>query len=82
MKCIPLAACICVAFYVILMLLEASLHPAILPGAILGSIVLGILAAIFIWKSDHAKHLGEVILIWIMVLGFISYGLLCFGGII
>jgi len=82
MKSIPLAACISVAFYVILMLLEASLHPEILLGAILGSILLGILAAIFVWKSDHAKHLGEVILIWIMVLGFISYGLLCFGGII
>lgn len=82
MNYIPLAACISVAFYVVLMLLEASLHPAILPGAMIGAVLLGILAAAFVWKSDHAKHLGEVILIWIMVLGFIIYGLLRFGGLL
>ena len=82
MNYIPSVACISTAFYIILMLLEASLHPATLPGAMAGSILLGILAVIFVWKSDHAKHLGEVILIWIMVLGFIIYGLLRFGGLL
>lgn len=82
MNYIPLAAVIGSAFYVILMLLESSLHPVVLPGAILGAVLIGILAGMFVWKSDHTKHIGEMILIWVMILGFVIYRLLRFGGIL
>ncbi len=82
MNYIPLAAVIGSAFYVILMLIESSLHPAVLPGAILGAVLIGILAGMFVWKSDHTKHTGEMILVWVMIIGFVIYGLLRFGGIL
>ncbi len=82
MNYIPLSAVIGSAFYVILMLLESSLHPVVLPGAILGAVFIGILSGMFVWKSDHTKHTVEMILLWAMILGFVVYGLLRFGSIL
>ncbi len=79
---IPLAAVLGAAFYIILMLLEASLHPQILFGAALGSLVIGLLATVFIWQNEHTKHLGEMIILWVMIFCFVTYGLLCFGGVL
>ena len=79
---IPLAVVLSAAFYIILMLLEASLHPQILFGAALGSVVIGLLATVFIWQNEPKKHLGEIIVLWAMIFGFVIYGLLCFGGVL
>ncbi|WP_319379087.1 hypothetical protein [uncultured Methanocorpusculum sp.] len=82
MNYIPLTAVAGAAFYIILMLIELSLHPAVLPAALLGSILLAALATVFVWKSDHAKHTGEMVLIWVMIFCFIIYGLLRFWGVL
>ena len=82
MKYIPFAAAAGAGFYIILMLIESSLHPAALPGALLGSVLLGLLATLFFWKSDHAKHTGEMVLIWVMIFCFIIYRLLRFWGVV
>ena len=82
MNYIPLSVVIGSAFYVILMLLEVFFHPEILPGALLGAVLIGVLATIFIWKNDHTKHQVEMILVWMMIFGFVGYGLLCFGDIL
>lgn len=68
--------------YIVLMIIEGALHPAILPAAAVGSVILGFLATVFLWENEHAVHKGEVIILWAMVLLFAAYGLVFFflGG--
>ncbi|ABN06743.1 hypothetical protein Mlab_0569 [Methanocorpusculum labreanum Z] len=82
MNYIPLTAAAGAAFYIILMLIESALHPVVLPAALVGSLLLGALASLFVWKSDHAKHTGEMVLIWVMIFCFIIYGILRFWGVL
>lgn len=70
------------AFYIILMLWESAMHPEALLGAVIGSVLLAALASVFFVKSEHAVHVGEIVVLWAMVLSFVAYGLLCFGGIL
>lgn len=69
-------------FYIALMIVEGALHPAILPAAAIGAVILGFLATVFLWENDHAVHIGEIIVLWAMVLLFVAYGLVFFflGG--
>lgn len=69
-------------FYIVLMIIEGALHPAILPAAAVGAVILGLLATVFVWENEHTVHLGEVIILWTMVLLFVAYGLVFFflGG--
>ena len=69
-------------FYIVLMIIEGAVHPAILPAAAVGSVILGFLATVFLWENEHAVHKGEVIILWTMVLLFAAYGLVFFflGG--
>ena len=69
-------------FYIALMIVEGAMHPAILPAAAVGSVILGFLATVFLWENEHAVHKGEVIILWTMVLLFAAYGLVFFflGG--
>ncbi|HJJ52228.1 MAG TPA: hypothetical protein O0X55_03705 [Methanocorpusculum sp.] len=69
-------------FYIVLMIIEGAIHPAILPAAAVGSVILGFLATVFLWENEHAVHKGEVIILWTMVLLFVAYGLVFFflGG--
>ena len=69
-------------FYIVLMSIEGAVHPAILPAAAVGSVILGFLATVFLWENEHAVHKGEVIILWTMVLLFAAYGLVFFilGG--
>ena len=70
-------------FYIALMILEGALHPAILPAAAVGAVILGLLATVFIWENEHTVHIGEVIVLWTMILLFAAYGLVFFfiGGV-
>ena len=70
-------------FYIALMILEGALHPAILPAAAVGAVILGLLATVFIWENEHTVHVGEVIILWTMILLFAAYGLVFFfiGGV-
>jgi hypothetical protein len=79
---IPVIAVIGVVFYILLMLVEAALYPQMLLGAVLGSVFLGLLATVFVWTNENAKHVVEMVLIWVMIFGFVAYGFLCFGGVI
>ena len=69
-------------FYIALMIIEGAVHPAILPAAAVGSVILGFLATVFLWENEHSVHKGEVIILWTMVLLFAVYGLVFFflGG--
>ncbi|MBE6506461.1 MAG: hypothetical protein E7Z72_00850 [Methanocorpusculum parvum] len=69
-------------FYIALMVVEGAMHPAILPAAAVGAVLLGLLATVFIWENEHTVHLGEIIVLWAMVLLFVVYGLVFFfiGG--
>lgn len=69
-------------FYIALMIVEGALHPAILPAAAIGAVILGFLATVFLWENEHAVHKGEVIVLWTMVLLFVVYGVTFFflGG--
>ncbi len=82
MNYIPFTAAAGAGFYIILMLIESSLHSAVLPVALLGSLLLGLLATLFVWKSDHAKHTGEMVLVWVMIFCFVIYGLRHFWGVV
>jgi len=82
MKYIPFTAAAGAAFYIVLMLIESSLHPVVLPAALAGSLLLCALATLFVWKNDHAKHMGEMILVWVMIFFFVIYGLLRFLGVL
>jgi hypothetical protein len=82
MKYIPFTAAAGAAFYIILMLIESALHPVVLPAALVGSLLLGALATLFFWKNDHTKHVGEMVLVWVMIFCFIIYGLLRFWGVL
>jgi hypothetical protein len=70
-------------FYIALMILEGALHPAILPATAVGAVILGLLATVFIWENEHTVHVGEVIILWTMILLFAAYGLVFFfiGGV-
>ncbi|MDO5844558.1 MAG: hypothetical protein Q4Q53_05390 [Methanocorpusculum sp.] len=81
-RIIPKIVLIAAAFYIILMLWEGALHQEVLLGGVIGSVLLAVLASIFFIKSEHAVHVGEIIVLWAMVLAFVAYGLLCFGGIL
>ncbi|HJJ99066.1 MAG TPA: hypothetical protein O0X23_02490 [Methanocorpusculum sp.] len=71
-----------VAFYVFLMILEVIIHPAALAGAVAGAVLLGILASVFLSSHEHAVHIGEMILAWVMILLFVLYGVLRSFGVI
>ena len=71
-----------VVFYILLMIAEIISHPQILPGAVAGSILLGIAAGAFLYRNDHRLHSGEMILVWTMILLFVCYGILCMTGVI
>ncbi len=82
MNYIPFTAAAGVGFYIILMLIELSLHLSVLPAALVGSLLLAALATVFFWKNDHMKHTGEMVLIWVMIFCFVIYGLLRFWGVL
>lgn len=71
-----------VAFYILLMVAEIMTHPQILPGAVAGSVLLGVVAGAFLYRDDHNLHSGEMILVWAMILLFVCYGVLCMTGVI
>lgn len=73
---------VCSVLYIVLMLAESALHPEILFGAVVGSVLLAALSSVYFVKSEHAIHIGEVILLWIPVLLFVIYGALCAGGVL
>ncbi|MDR0439099.1 MAG: hypothetical protein LBH02_02635 [Methanocalculaceae archaeon] len=63
-----------VAFYILLMALEVINHPAVLTGAVIGTVLICAVANIFLTSREHAVHTGEMILIWVMILLFVFYG--------
>ena len=71
-----------VAFYILLMVLEVISHPAVLAGAVIGAVLFGILASVFLSSREHAVHTGEMVLVWVMILLFVLYGVLCWFGVI
>lgn len=71
-----------VAFYILLMVLEVISRPAVLAGAVIGAVLLGILASVFLSSREHAVHTGEMVLVWVMILLFVLYGVLCWFGVI
>lgn len=71
-----------VAFYILLMAFEIISHPAVLAAAVIGAVLLGIVASVFLSSREHAVHTGEMILVWIMILLFVLYGVLCWFGVI
>lgn len=70
------------AFYILLMIAEVISHPEILPGAIAGSVLLGIIAGAFLYHDEGTIHSAEMVFIWVMILLFILYGGLCLAGVI
>ena len=71
-----------IAAYILLMAAEITSHPAVLAGAVIGAVLLGIVASVFLSTRDHAVHTGEMILVWAMILLFVLYGVLCWFGVI
>ncbi len=71
-----------VAFYILLMALEVISHPAVLAGAVIGAVLLGILASVFLSSREYAVHTGEMVLVWVMILLFVLYGVLYWFGVI
>lgn len=82
MNWIPKTVIAAVAFYILLMAAEAVSHPEILAGAVAGSVLLGIVACIFLANREHAVHTGEMVLVWVLILLFVLYGVLCWFGVI
>ena len=70
-------------FYIALMIVEGAMHPEILPAAAVGAVILGLLATVFLWENENTVHLGEIIILWTMVLLFAAYGVVFFfiGGV-
>ena len=71
-----------IAAYILLMAAEIISHPAVLAGAVIGAVLLGIVASVFLSTREHAVHTGEMILVWAMILLFVLYGVLCWVGVI
>ncbi|MDV0441789.1 hypothetical protein [Methanorbis furvi] len=71
-----------IAFYILLMAIEVISHPEVLGGAVAGAVLLGILAFVFLAKDEEKIHTGEMILVWVMILLFVVYGVLCWAGAI
>lgn len=71
-----------VAFYILLMALEVISNPAVLAGAVIGAVLLGILASVFLSSREYAVHIGEMVLVWVMILLFVLYGVLYWFGVI
>ena len=71
-----------IAAYILLMAAEIISHPAVLAGAVIGAVLLGIVASVFLSTREHAVHTGEMILVWAMILLFVLYGVLCWFGVI
>jgi hypothetical protein len=63
-----------ITFYILLMALEITSHPAVFTGMIIGSVLLVVVAKIFLSSSEHTVHTGEMILVWVMILLFLFYG--------
>ncbi|HJJ90428.1 MAG TPA: hypothetical protein O0W88_01005 [Methanocorpusculum sp.] len=63
-----------VAFYVLLMIFETICYPSVLLEATVGSVLLGILASVFLSSREHAIHTGEMLLVWSMIMLFVLYG--------
>lgn len=71
-----------IAVYILLMAAEIISHPSVLAGAVIGALLLGIVASVFLSTREHAVHTGEMILVWAMILLFVLYGVLCWFGVI
>lgn len=71
-----------IAAYILLMAAEIISHPAVLAGAVIGAVLLGIVASVFLSTREHVVHTGEMILVWAMILLFVLYGVLCWFGVI
>ena len=67
-----------IAAYILLMAAEIISHPAVLAGAVIGAVLLGIVASVFLSTREHAV----MILVWAMILLFVLYGVLCWFGVI
>lgn len=71
-----------VAFYILLIALGVISHPAVLAEAVIGAVLLGILASVFLFSREYAVHTGEMVLVWVMILLFVLYGVLYWFGVI
>ena len=71
-----------IAAYILHMAAEIISHPAVLAGSVIGAVLLGIVASVFLSTREHAVHTGEMILVWAMILLFVLYGVLCWFGVI
>ncbi len=82
MSWITKAVVLGIAFYVLLMIAEVAVHPEILAGAAVGAVLLAIVAGVFLYQNEHRIHTVEMALVWILVLLFVLYGVLCLTGVI
>lgn len=81
MNWIPKAVVLVVVFYILLMAAEVVSHPEILAGTVIGAVLLGIVAVVFLAQQEHTVHTGEMALVWILILLFVFYGVLCWFGV-
>ncbi|MDR3101775.1 MAG: hypothetical protein LBU24_00835 [Methanocalculaceae archaeon] len=65
------------AFYILLMVVEVACHPQVFGGVVVGAVLFGVAAGVFLSRSETKIHTVEMILIWVMILLFVVYGVLC-----